>query len=137
MLPRHEGSVQVTGLHYTLNELVHTFRPFHKQGKRLNKTKEEMMSVMHAPDRSLDILVTSPMPLLDLAFHHVPETILSGEVVQTVLEINNKGHKGLTSLRLKTSHPSFICVGNPEEMDKDIYGKKYLYIYIYLEILDD
>ncbi|KAI9253330.1 ER-golgi trafficking TRAPP I complex 85 kDa subunit-domain-containing protein [Helicostylum pulchrum] len=125
MVPRHEGSVQVNGLHYTLNELVHTFRPFHKKGKRLNKTKEEMMSVMHAPDRSLDILVTSPMPLLDLNFHHVPETILSGEVVQTVLEINNKGHKGLTGLRLKSSHPSFICVGNPEEMDKDIYASKY------------
>ena len=123
IVPRHEGSVQVTGVHYTLNELVHTFRPFHKKGKRLNKSKEEMMSVVYAPDRSLDILVTSPMPLLDLTFHHVPETILSGEVVQTVLEINNKGHKGLTALRLKSSHPSFICVGNPEEMDRDIYGK--------------
>lgn len=124
IVPRHEGSVQINGLHYTLNELVHTFRPFHKKGRRLNKTKEEMMSVTYAPDRSLDILVTSPMPLLDLAFHHVPETILSGEVIQTVLEINNKGNKGLTALRLKTSHPSFICVGNPEDMDKDIYGKK-------------
>ncbi|KAI8076416.1 ER-golgi trafficking TRAPP I complex 85 kDa subunit-domain-containing protein [Gilbertella persicaria] len=122
IVPCHEGSLQVTGLHYTLNELVHTFRPFHKKGKRLNKTKADMMSVTYAPDRSLDILVTSPMPLLDLAFHHVPETIMSGEVIQTVLEINNKGNKGLTALRLKTSHPSFICVGNPEDMDKDVYG---------------
>ncbi|KAI7886863.1 ER-golgi trafficking TRAPP I complex 85 kDa subunit-domain-containing protein [Mucor mucedo] len=124
IVPRHKGSVQVNGLHYTLNDLVHTFRPFHKKGKRLNKTKQDMMSVTYAPDRSLDILVTSPMPLLDLAFHHVPETILSGEVVQTVLEINNKGNKGLTALRLKSSHPSFICVGNPEEMDSDIYASK-------------
>ncbi|KAI8641827.1 ER-golgi trafficking TRAPP I complex 85 kDa subunit-domain-containing protein [Parasitella parasitica] len=124
ILPRHEGSVQINGLHYTLNELVHTFRPFHKNGRRLNRTKEEMMSVVYAPDRSLDILVTSPMPLLDLAFHHVPETILSGEVIQTVLEINNKGNKGLTALRLKTSHPSFIYVGNPEDMDKDIYASE-------------
>lgn len=112
----------VTGLHYTLNELVHTFKPFVKRGKRLNRTKEERMSVVYACDRSLDILVTSPMPLLDIAFHHVPETVLSGEVVQTVLEINNKGNKGLTALRLKASHPSFICVGNPEDMDKDIYA---------------
>ncbi|CAO3654024.1 unnamed protein product [Mucor hiemalis] len=124
IVPRHEGSVRVNGLHYTLNELVHTFRPFHKRGKRLNKTKEEMMSVVYAPDRSLDILVTSPMPLLDLAFHNVPETILSGEVVQAVLEINNKGNKGLTALRLKSSHPSFICVGNPEDMDKFIYASQ-------------
>jgi hypothetical protein len=123
IVPKLEGSVQVKGLHYTLNDLVHTFRPFHKRGRRLNKSKEDMMSVNYALDRSLDILVTSPMPLLDLNFHNVSETILSGEVVQTVLEINNKGNKGLTRLRLKTSHPSFISVGNPEEMDKDIYGK--------------
>ncbi|KAI8335602.1 ER-golgi trafficking TRAPP I complex 85 kDa subunit-domain-containing protein [Blakeslea trispora] len=122
VIPRHEGSIKITGLHYTLNDLVHTFRPFNKKGKRLNRTKEEMMSVTYAPDRSLDILVTSPMPLLDLAFHHVPETILSGEVIQTVLEINNKGNKGMTALHLKSSHPSFICVGHPEEMDKDVYG---------------
>jgi hypothetical protein len=124
LIPHLQGSIRVTGLHYTLNELVHTFRPFHKKGKRLNKTMEERMSVVHAPDCSLDILVTSPMPLLDIAFHNAPETLLSGEVVQTVLEINNKGNKGLTALRLKNSHPSFICIGHPEEMDKDIYARK-------------
>ncbi|KAI8994486.1 ER-golgi trafficking TRAPP I complex 85 kDa subunit-domain-containing protein [Pilobolus umbonatus] len=121
IIPRHQGTIQITGVHYILNGLVHTFKVFHKKGKRLNKTKEEMMSVVYSDDRSLDLLVTSPMPLLDLTFHNVPETILSGEVVQTVLEINNKGNKGLRALRLKSSHPSFICVGNPEEMDKHIY----------------
>ncbi|KAI9276284.1 ER-golgi trafficking TRAPP I complex 85 kDa subunit-domain-containing protein [Sporodiniella umbellata] len=122
IIPGYEGSILITGLHYTLNELVHTFKPFLKKGKRLNKTKEEQMSVVYAVDRSLDILVTSPMPLLDITFHHLPETLMSGEVVQTVLEINNKGNKGLTALRLKTSHPSFICVGSPEDMDKNIYS---------------
>ncbi|CAO3683651.1 unnamed protein product [Rhizopus stolonifer] len=122
IVPGHEGSLLITGLHYTLNELVHTFKPFIKRGKRLNRSKEEQMTVVYATDHSLDILVTSPMPLLDIAFHHVPETVMSGEVVQTILEINNKGNKGLTALRMKTSHPSFICVGRPEEMDKNIYS---------------
>ncbi|CAO3630125.1 unnamed protein product [Cunninghamella blakesleeana] len=122
VIPQKEGSITIVGLHYTLNDLVHTFRPFHKKGKRLNSTKEERMSVVYAPDRSLDILVTSPMPLLDLAFHNVPDSIFSGEVVQTILEINNKGNKGLTSLQLKSSHPSFISVGKPQDMDKPIYG---------------
>jgi hypothetical protein len=88
----------------------------------LNGTKEERMTVAYAPDRSLDILVTPPMPLLDINLHNIPETILSGEVIQTVLEINNKGNKGLTSLQLKSNHPSFICVGRPEQMDKALYG---------------
>ncbi|KAI8096946.1 ER-golgi trafficking TRAPP I complex 85 kDa subunit-domain-containing protein [Halteromyces radiatus] len=121
IVPRKEGSITIVGLHYTFNDLVHTFRPFNKKGKRLNNTKEERMTIAYAPDRSLDILVTPPMPLLDLTFHNVPETILSGEVVQAVLEINNKGNKGLTSLRLKSNHPSFICVGHPEQMDQPIY----------------
>lgn len=81
------------------------------------------MAEVYAPDRSLDILVTSPMPLLDLTFHNIPDSIFSGEVVQTILEINNKGNKGLTSLQLKSSHPSFISVGQPQDMDKPIYGK--------------
>lgn len=110
-------------MHYTLNGTVHTFRPIIKQGKRLNKTVEQMRSVVYAQDHTLDMLVTSPMPLLDLTFHGVPETILSGEVVQTVLEVNNKGNKGMTALRLKTSHATFVCIGNPEDMDKPIYGK--------------
>ncbi|KAF7724948.1 Trafficking protein particle complex 8 [Apophysomyces ossiformis] len=121
VVPRREGGILVRGLHYTLNGLVHTFRPFHKKGRRLNNTKEQRMTPTYAADLTLDILVTSPMPLLDLAFHNLPESILSGEVVQAVLEINNKGNKGLTALRLKSSHPSFICIGNPEDMDKSIY----------------
>ncbi|KAI9271539.1 ER-golgi trafficking TRAPP I complex 85 kDa subunit-domain-containing protein [Phascolomyces articulosus] len=122
IIPRKEGSILVKGVHYTLNGLVHRFHPIIKKGKRLNDTPEHKRSVVYGLDHTLDILVTSPMPLLDLQFHNVPETILSGEVVQTVLEINNKGNKGLTSLRLKSSHPSFICIGNPEEMDKQIYA---------------
>ncbi|ORZ15022.1 ER-golgi trafficking TRAPP I complex 85 kDa subunit-domain-containing protein [Absidia repens] len=121
IIPRKEGSITITGLHFTFNDLVHTFRPFHKKGKRLNNTKEERMNVTYAPDRSLDILVTPPMPLLDITFHNIPETILSGQVIQGVLEINNKGNKGLTSLQLKTNQPSFICVGHPEQVDKPIY----------------
>lgn len=123
LIPRREGSILIKGIHYTFGNLVHTFRPIHKKGKRLNNTLEQRRSVCYAPDYTLDILVTSPMPLLDLTFHGVPETILSGEVVQTVLEINNKGNKGLTALRVKSSHPSFFCIGNPEEMDKEVYGK--------------
>ncbi|CAG8567229.1 13278_t:CDS:10, partial [Racocetra fulgida] len=48
-----------------------------------------------------DLLVTSPMPLLEATFHSFPDVLLSGEVKQVLLEINNKGQKGLTDLRVK------------------------------------
>ncbi|ORX43881.1 hypothetical protein DM01DRAFT_1295694 [Hesseltinella vesiculosa] len=121
LMPQKEGSIRVRGLHYTVNDQVHTFYPFEKTGKRLNKTVEQWRTPTYAPEKSLDILVTLPMPLLDLTFHNVPDVILSGQVVQAVLEINNKGNKGLTSLCLKTSHPNFLTVGHPQDMDKPVY----------------
>ena len=122
-MPKKEGSVRIMGIHYTLNNLLHTFHKFEKKGRRLNDTKEQRESVFYAPDRTLDIHVTSPMPLLDVTFHKCPEMLLSGEVCQITLEISNKGNVGLTSLRVMTSHPCFFAIGSSTELDKDIYRK--------------
>ncbi|RUP46788.1 ER-golgi trafficking TRAPP I complex 85 kDa subunit-domain-containing protein [Jimgerdemannia flammicorona] len=121
LIPRQEGSIRIRGLHYTLNALVHTFHPFHKHGKRLNDKAENRFNRVYAPDRSLDLHVTSPMPLLDVTFNSFPEVLFSGEVVQAVLEINNKGERGLTDLRAKMSHPSFFVIGKEEALGKPIY----------------
>ncbi|CAG8787064.1 2327_t:CDS:2, partial [Racocetra persica] len=105
VLPKKQGSIKILGLRYILNSIVHGVKKFSKRGKRLNDTNEQRMSIVYAPDRSLDLLVTSPMPLLEATFHSFPEVLLSGEVKQVLLEINNKGQKGLTDLRVKMSHP--------------------------------
>ncbi|RGB32937.1 ER-golgi trafficking TRAPP I complex 85 kDa subunit-domain-containing protein [Rhizophagus diaphanus] len=121
VLPKKQGTLKVLGLQYTLNSLVHGIKKFLRHGKRLNDTKEQRMSVVYATDRSLDLMVTSPMPLLEVAFHSFPELLFSGEVTQVVLEINNKGQKGLTDLRVKMSHPSFFCIGDAEMLEQKIY----------------
>ncbi|KAI8068329.1 ER-golgi trafficking TRAPP I complex 85 kDa subunit-domain-containing protein [Gongronella butleri] len=121
LIPQKEGSISVRGVHYTVNDQVHTFHAFEKQGKRLNDTLAQRVTPTWAEDHTLDILVTLPMPLLDLQFHNVPDTMLSGQVVQAVMEINNKGNRGLTSLCLKTSHPNFCAVGHPQHMDAPVY----------------
>ncbi|KAI8580324.1 hypothetical protein K450DRAFT_237985 [Umbelopsis ramanniana AG] len=121
VIPRKEGSIRIVGLHYTLNNLVHTFHKFEKKGRRLNDTKEHQMGTFYGPDKSLDIHVTSPMPLLDVAFHKCPELLLSGEVCQIMLEISNKGNVGLTALRVMTSHPCFFSIGPSSDSDKDVY----------------
>jgi len=122
-LPKKQGTLKVLGLRYSLSSLIHGVKKFSRRGKRLNDTKEHRMSVVYATDRSLDLMVTSPMPLLEVAFHSFPELLFSGEVTQVVLEINNKGQKGLTDLRVKMSHPSFFCIGNAEMLEQTIYGK--------------
>lgn len=58
-----------------------------------------------------------------MTFHSFPDVLFSGEVVQAVLEINNKGERGLIDLRAKMSHPSFFVIGEVSALDKPIYGE--------------
>jgi hypothetical protein len=113
--------MRITGIHYTFNKLVHSFHKFVKKGSRLNDTKEQRLGIFYAPDKSLDLHVTSPMPLLDVAFHNCPDVLLSGEVCQIMLEVSNKGNVGLTDLRVMTSHPCFFAIGSSTDTDKDVY----------------
>ncbi|KAI8855195.1 ER-golgi trafficking TRAPP I complex 85 kDa subunit-domain-containing protein [Chytridium lagenaria] len=51
-----------------------------------------------------------------------PKTLLSGQVERTVLEINNKGNRGLKKLMVKMSHPSFFSIGTPDQIDHSTYA---------------
>ncbi|RHZ88011.1 hypothetical protein Glove_26g14 [Diversispora epigaea] len=122
VFPKKQGTIKVLGLKYVLNSLIRGIKKFEKCGKRLNQTREQLINVVYAQDRSLELTVTSPMPLLEVAFHSFPEMLLSGEVSQVFLEINNKGQRGLTDLRVKMSHPSFFCIGNADMLEQKAYG---------------
>ncbi|CAJ0632734.1 5416_t:CDS:2 [Entrophospora sp. SA101] len=121
VLPKKRGTLKVLGLRYSLNSLVNGMKKFNKRGKRLDDTKENRINVTYTPDKSLELMVASPMPLLEVDFHSFPEILLSGEVNLVVLEVNNKGQKGLKNLRVKMSHPSFFCIGEPEILEKTLY----------------
>lgn len=112
------------GLHCNVEGQVHAYMDIIKRGKRLNKTKEQMMSVMYEEDKSLDILVAPEMPLLDVQFHSSPEMLLSGEVCELSLEIKNQGKKGLHNLHVRMSHPTFFCIGEKKgQGDLGLYSK--------------
>ncbi|KAJ3311663.1 Trafficking protein particle complex 8, partial [Gonapodya sp. JEL0774] len=118
--PKAIGSIKVAALAYTLFESIPTRHEFLKRGKRLNDTKEQRLGKVYGPDKSLILEVMSPMPLLDVMFHAFPATLISGQVVRGVLEISNKGLRALSNLKLKTSHPTFVCVGAQEDLDRDM-----------------
>ncbi|TPX70879.1 hypothetical protein SpCBS45565_g01477 [Spizellomyces sp. 'palustris'] len=110
IFPKREGEVRITGVRYTLCGAVpscYTF-PASRPGR-------------NEPVSQLTLTVTSPMPVLDVIFHSFPISMLSGEVVRAVLEINNKGNRGLRNLQLKTSHPTFFCVGESDALDCPSY----------------
>ncbi|KAG0226837.1 Trafficking protein particle complex 8 [Actinomortierella wolfii] len=121
VLPKQEGQIRVMGLHCNIEGQVHAYKDIVKRGKRLNKTKDQMMSKVYAEDRSLNILIAPHMPLLDVAFHQTPEMMLSGEVCQLTLELKNLGKKGLKNLDVRLSHPGFFCIGAEKDGDLGLY----------------
>jgi hypothetical protein len=72
------------------------------------------------------IEILPPMPLLDITIPHLPETILSGELINLKLMVRNKGERGMKNFKVKLSHPAFFWFGNDEglvvtsESDKSI-----------------
>ncbi|KAJ3156284.1 Trafficking protein particle complex 8 [Geranomyces michiganensis] len=111
VFPKQEGEIRVIGVRFTLCGTVPSFCifPVKPRGSR--------------DGDALNLTVTSPMPVLDVIFHSFPSVMLSGEVSQVVLEINNKGNRGLRTLQLKTSHPSFFCIGGNDALDTSVYGQ--------------
>ena len=84
------AEILVTGFKYILCSAIPSSREFSVHGKK-----------------TLKINVTSPMPIIEIKYHAVPDVLLSGEIVRCVLEINNRGDKSLGKLGVKSSHASF------------------------------
>lgn len=63
------------------------------------------------------------MPILDVTFHAVPDILISGEVVRTVLQITNQGQRNMKKLAVKVSHASFLRFGHPDQVECAPYGK--------------
>ncbi|RKP26919.1 ER-golgi trafficking TRAPP I complex 85 kDa subunit-domain-containing protein, partial [Syncephalis pseudoplumigaleata] len=124
LIPKREGVIQIIGLRYTLDEVVHGYKKFGKRGRRLNSTKAERTQQLYAPDTSLNLLVTPPMPLLDITVKHFPANMLSGEVVQATLIITNGGERDLKHLRVASSHPTMLYIGSAGLVDTPAYREQ-------------
>ncbi|KAI8835627.1 ER-golgi trafficking TRAPP I complex 85 kDa subunit-domain-containing protein [Chytriomyces cf. hyalinus JEL632] len=123
--PKCEGDLLVQGLKLTLSDCVPITISFNKRGRRLNDTqKQRSEDPVYAADNTLKLTVTAPMPVLDVLFHSFPDVLLSGQVERTVLEVNNKGNRGLKNLKMKLSHVSFFGVGDAEQIDYPSYSSK-------------
>ncbi len=119
LVPERSGTIRIVGLDYILNDVVAARKEFVRRGRRLNETQEQRSNAKptYASNETFDIQVLPPMPLLDLEWRGVPETILSGEVVKMALEVRNKGKRDLGLLLVHLSHPGFFCFQEPDGAD--------------------
>ncbi|KAJ3129473.1 Trafficking protein particle complex 8 [Nowakowskiella sp. JEL0407] len=119
--PKKVGILYIHGLSYSYLT-TKIIQPFVVKGKRLNDTIEARMDKMYKLDERLKLSVLQPMPVLDLEIHGVQETMISGQTEKLMLEINNKGNKGLKNLVVKISHPNFFAFGVSDGPDVDSYS---------------
>lgn len=127
IIPKLEGQIHIAGAIYLIGGQIPTFKSFAKQMK--TSTTGEF--------KTPRLNVTLPMPVLDVAFHSLPETLVSGEVARCVIEVTNKGNRGLKNLKVKLSHPQFFYFGSTMNMEQEPYGKRILYnflSFLYLSI---
>ena len=66
--------------------------------------------------------ITQPMPILDIKYQGIPDTLLCGEIMNCVLEITNRGDKSLGKLGVKFSHASFLFIGTNDQLGKNPYS---------------
>uniref|UniRef100_A0A8C5ECD4 Trafficking protein particle complex 8 n=1 Tax=Gouania willdenowi TaxID=441366 RepID=A0A8C5ECD4_GOUWI len=99
------------GVH-TSDIIVRGRQDFNIQGPRLNVTKEDKMLVRHGPDRRLDLLITPPMPLMEVFFLQFPTALLCGEIRKAYVEFSNVSAVALSGLRVASTHPEFFTFGS-------------------------
>lgn len=112
--PTTPGSIRILGIRYVVCGVVPGHKKFWKRGPRLNGTKAERTMQLYGPDRSLDLAVTPPMPLLRVEMHHPSSSLLSGEVSPGKMCLMNAGERALKDLYVSVSHPTMLRLGvNP------------------------
>ncbi|KAI9228169.1 MAG: ER-golgi trafficking TRAPP I complex 85 kDa subunit-domain-containing protein [Piptocephalis tieghemiana] len=109
--PTTPGSIRILGIRYVVCGVVPGHKKFWKRGPRLNGTKAERTMQLYGPDRSLDLAVTPPMPLLRVEMHHPSSSLLSGEVSPGKMCLMNAGERALKDLYVSVSHPTMLRLG--------------------------
>jgi hypothetical protein len=100
------ATLKIKGFKYTLGGIVPGQRQLFSDSEK----------------KSLRIRISPPMPILDIKMHAIPDALLSGETVRSVIQITNNGFKNVGSLAVKLSHPSLMLLGNPDQVECPPYG---------------
>ena len=85
---------------------------FSVRGPRLNATKDQKTSVKYANDFRLQLVVSPPMPKLDVKFSGLPESLFQGEVKKVSLELANSGGSALRQVHLVSIDFDFQLFGS-------------------------
>jgi hypothetical protein len=85
IIAMEEGELIITGVKWTLENVVTGVKMFHIKGRRLNDTKKQRCGREYAEDTRLYVQSTPSMPLLNIKMPGFPSTLWKGELKKVYL----------------------------------------------------
>ncbi|KAK3031415.1 hypothetical protein RJ639_036156 [Escallonia herrerae] len=114
--PRVEGVLNIVGVMWKLSGSLVGFHSLEPNITR-KKVAKGSRKLKHSKSSNLKFLVIKSLPKLDGVIHHLPKTIYVGDIRRLSLELNNPSEIAVKRLKMKISHPRFLNVGNPEDVN--------------------
>lgn len=93
---------------FTVNGLLHCQESMIRKGKRLQLTREHLLSPTYAQDTSLKVTVKDPVPKLEVDGTALPSRLLAGETILSHIIVNNITSQQIANIRVMSSHSNFL-----------------------------
>ncbi|XP_031279097.1 trafficking protein particle complex subunit 8-like [Pistacia vera] len=116
--PKVEGILKIVGVRWKLSGSVVGLYNFETNvvKKRIAKGRRGAKS---SPSNDLKFLVIESLPKLEGFIRHIPERAYAGDLQHLILELRNPSEFSVKNLKIKVSHPRFLCVGKQDELMKE------------------
>jgi hypothetical protein len=112
-----EGVLDIEGVTWTVNDVVHGFHRFNLPPKRMLVDKGSRKVALERINFDLSIPIVSALPRLGVEFSGVPNTMLQGECVAATVRFRNDGEVALHHIVARVSHPGFMMFDGRVEVD--------------------
>ncbi|CAM6094407.1 unnamed protein product [Calypogeia fissa] len=119
--PLQAGVLKVTGVRWTLSGIATGQCDFAILGPKKRKSRSNQRDEP-VPNQRLKFHVLGHMPRLDVSLHEMPTRVNTGEVRRLVLELSNPSTATVKAIKIKTSHPLFLLVGEAGDLDQEFPG---------------
>ncbi|TIA93657.1 hypothetical protein E3P99_00080 [Wallemia hederae] len=121
------SKISLQSVSFKMDGLAKFTESLHRNGPRLNDTKEQRIGKFYAPDLSLQVRVNEPSPRLSASVEDFPQRLGLGEGRLSHIKLNNVGLVDIEDVQVCVNEQSFMLVGVDETIRsaRDIYKQSH------------
>ncbi|OLY81192.1 Transport protein particle subunit trs85-2 [Smittium mucronatum] len=112
-----KGTIYIKDVQYLLNGSILQKRSLSFNGARLNETSEQRSNVVYKDEYYPCIKVLPSLPYLLVKMMDFPDSLISGQIIKSVISIKNVSNIPVDLIYIWTSHPSFFYVDGANSKD--------------------